>query len=293
MKPTRFRAYQLKNEGSSFSYFDGVYFTLIEARLTEHSETSLNGELKECGLKQIHILHITSWDDDHCRKSELEKILEKYKPQRIEYPGYAPSTDTGKACEAIIRKYSGQKIPCSENSLIRLGLLPAAASPTPKSNNNIIYLIPNNLKNGKSNDESVVKFFRSGDFTVLSLGDLESAKISEYLSKDYILCTEVDVMILAHHGADNGFTNDAFLKAIKPSVAICSSNYDNQFDHPRQEIRDLLYNNKIDLYTTKTGDVIIISKSPEVFEVSNFLQSNENPEPNTKKQYPTKRSKFE
>jgi len=288
MKQTRFRAYQLKNKGSSFSYFDGEHFTLIEARLTEHSEVSLDEELKECGLNRIHTLHITSWDEDHCHKSELEKILEKYQPKVIEYPGYAPSTEKGKACETIIRQsqYTDQKISCSQSYIY--GLSPAILN----SIINVLYSIPSNFKNGGCNDESTIKFFRSGDFTVLSLGDLESEGIAEILCRCPILCNEVDVMILAHHGANNGFTNDTFLKAIKPSVAICSSNYDNQFDHPRQEIRDLLYNNKIDLYTTKTGDVIIISKSPNVFEVSNFIQSNQNPEPNTKKQYQTKRSKF-
>jgi competence protein ComEC len=42
-------------------------------------------------------------------------------------------------------------------------------------------------------------------------------------------------------------------------LAICSSDYDNRYDHPRQEIRDLLYERGIRLMTTKTGDVIVKS----------------------------------
>ena len=38
---TRFRAYQLCQAGSSFSYFDGQHFTLIEAIATEASKPSL------------------------------------------------------------------------------------------------------------------------------------------------------------------------------------------------------------------------------------------------------------
>jgi competence protein ComEC len=45
-------------------------------------------------------------------------------------------------------------------------------------------------------------------------------------------------------------------------VAVCSANYANQYDHPRQEIRDLLYEYGIPIYTTKTGDVIIESIPP-------------------------------
>jgi len=74
-KCTRFRAYQLGNAGSSFSYFDGNNFTLIEARLTDLSRTYLEWELRNCGRTQIYGLHITSWDVDHCAKKELEIIL--------------------------------------------------------------------------------------------------------------------------------------------------------------------------------------------------------------------------
>jgi competence protein ComEC len=64
---TRFRAYQLGTTGSSFSYFDGYFFTLIEARLTYISVNSLIDELQICGKDSIDILHITSWDEDHCK----------------------------------------------------------------------------------------------------------------------------------------------------------------------------------------------------------------------------------
>ena len=66
-------------------------------------------------------------------------------------------------------------------------------------------------------------------------------------------------MILAHHGADNGFTNKPFLARVDPQLAICSSDYDNQYDHPREEIRELLHERKIRLMTTKTGDVVVMS----------------------------------
>ena len=44
-----------------------------------------------------------------------------------------------------------------------------------------------------------------------------------------MLQMETDVMILAHHGADNGFTNKPFLANLKPSLAICSADYCNQY----------------------------------------------------------------
>jgi competence protein ComEC len=95
-KKTRFRAYQLGNAGSSFSYFNGGFFTLIEARYNETNEESIKQELKLCDVTKINNLHITSWDRDHCSPSQLEKILAEFKPNKIEYPGYSPHSEAGK-----------------------------------------------------------------------------------------------------------------------------------------------------------------------------------------------------
>lgn len=245
---TRFRAYQVGNEGSSFSYFDGSSFTLIEARLTDTNIPSIVNELKACGKTSIDCLHITSWDTDHCMKSELEIIIDRLNPKRIEYPGYLPHTDNGKDCLKIILKHN-KPVKIDSNYVSSLD------NATEWNYNNIIY---NNSKDYESaNDNSSIKLFRSGAFTVLSLGDVEKKEIADFLLRTKIIKNEVDVLILAHHGADNGFTTKEFIQGISPKVAICSSNYGNQYDHPRQEIRDLLYENGVTLYTTKTGDVLV------------------------------------
>src|SRR6516162_2083813 len=95
---TRFRAYQLGNPGSSFSYFDGEKFTLIEARLTDLSRPRVKKEMEICDVSRIACLHITSWDTDHCAENELEEILYTLFPKKIEYPGYAPKSDTAVRC---------------------------------------------------------------------------------------------------------------------------------------------------------------------------------------------------
>ena len=95
---TRFRAYQLGSHGSSFSYFAGNTFTLLEARVTDQSRPRLLAELKACGRRTIGTLHITSWDNDHCSEGDLEWLLDHLAPRRIEYPGYQPHTACGLAC---------------------------------------------------------------------------------------------------------------------------------------------------------------------------------------------------
>lgn len=61
-----------------------------------------------------------------------------------------------------------------------------------------------------ANNNSTVKFFRRGSFNLLSLGDVECQNVSAYLRRCEHLKRETDLMILAHHGADNGFTNKPF-----------------------------------------------------------------------------------
>ena len=87
-KITRFRAYQLGVKGASFSLAVDDDYTLIEARLNDCNRANVFNEMRIAGAKSISLLHITSWDVDHCNPKELHDILCYLKPQRIQYPGY-------------------------------------------------------------------------------------------------------------------------------------------------------------------------------------------------------------
>lgn len=274
---TRFRAYQLGECGASFSLSVDKTFTLIEARLTETNAPHIVWEMNNLGIDHISTLHITSWDADHCKSTELQAILKCLKPERIEYPSYSPHTDNGKESLKLINAYQGEKVPIT---VYRVSL----NVKTPLRGEDLYY---NPLKIvDKSNDNSVVKLFRVGSFQVLSLGDCESSDISETLSADEILKEEVDLLILAHHGADNGFTTTNFLKALSPSVAICASDYGNKYGHPDAVIISRLRNAGIDYYSTKTGDIIAQTVDTKHFKVSNYIANNE--EKDSVKTYPTK-----
>jgi len=253
-KKTRFRAYQLGTPGSSFSYSVDNHFTLIEARLNETNCSNVIKEMNIAGCETINCLHITSWDKDHCNDEELKLILQHLKPKRIECPGYTPDTDCGKNSLKTIRNY------CADTpatlQIISPTYLNGLQAGEKLQYNNIVYN-PRNLSD-KHNDNSIVQLFRRGRFKVLSLGDCEDEAIARRIMQCGMANYETDVLILAHHGADNGFTTKEFIQAIKPRIAICSSDYDNEYDHPRQKIRNILYEADVMLYTTKTGDVVIV-----------------------------------
>lgn len=264
---TRFRAYQLGTCGASFSLSVDNYFTLIEARYNDTNSPHILWEMKKLGISRISTLHITSWDEDHCQVEELRRILNELRPSRIEYPTYSPHTENGKKSLNIIKRYQ-----CDDLNPITPNVI-ANQIKTRFQGQNVFYN-PIQLVN-KANDNSVVKFFRTGSFQILSLGDCEDGGIRDRLMKDDILQNEVDILILAHHGADNGFTTLEFLQTLSPKVAICASDYGNQYGHPAPAIVSRLSNAHIDYYSTKTGDIIAQSVDKYSFKVSNYISNNE------------------
>jgi competence protein ComEC len=271
---TRFRGYQLGEAGSSFSHFADGHFTLLEAMVTDLSRPQLCSELVICGKRAVDTLHITSWDLDHCKPSSLEWILNHLCPSKIEHPGYEPHTDSGRESQEMIEVYRTRKRQRGETVVVQAIDPPYIASlETAQSlGYRDIFYHPRQFHD-EANNNSCIKFLRRGSFNVLSLGDVEAPEIAAMLRRCKTLCREVDVMILAHHGADNGFTTKRLLDELKPRVAICSSDYDNRFDHPREEIRALLHEQKIRLFTTKTGDVIIesIGSHAADYQVTNLI----------------------
>lgn len=255
---TRFRAYKLDDKGASYSYVVDTNFTLIEARYNDVNKPNILKEMSIAGCRSITKLHITSWDTDHCRQNELERILAELKPKYIEMPGYDPDGQESKECKKRINNYiNGSNIAsgteftpqCISNLTIAEG----------KKYSDVIYN-PYTIST-VHNDNSTVKLFRKGRFTILSLGDCESSEIARRLIQSSIAKTEVDVLIVAHHGANNGFTTGEFLDAISPSVAVCCCNYGNQYGHVDPNIRALFNRRNIPLYTTKTGDVVVMCGS--------------------------------
>jgi competence protein ComEC len=252
----KFRAFKLDTPGSLCSvYKDGTY-TLIEARLPIGGIDILIQDIKFHNKEQLDVLHITSWDVDHCDQIELRQILDKLRPARIEIPGYVPDSDEGKACRNLLLKYDDIHQQYVHNTVeITPAYIAGLPGETRWSDRNVLF--PTDPNAEKHNDRSLIKLFRSASFTVLSLGDCESEEIGQRLMRSEIFREEVDVLILPHHGANNGFITDSFLKTIKPQVAVATSNRGNEYDHPRPEIRALLAANDIPLMTSKDGDAYV------------------------------------
>lgn len=273
--PTRFRAYQLGEAGANYSYFDGNTFTLIEARRTaDLSHASLESEMKTCGKTRIDTLHITSWDVDHCKRGDLEWILENLMPSRIEYPGYTPHHPTAIKCLEMIKRYR-DAIPTRKAICIDPPYIDSLNKNSQVGYTNLLYHPKQFAEN--SNDNSTVQLFRTGSFNVASLGDIQSPNIGSYLRSCRNFRNETDILILPHHGAASQIITKNFLDEVKPHVAIAVTNHGNQYGHPDSTICNLLSRLKIPLYTTKRGDVIVESTHTHTgnYSVSDHIRGTE------------------
>ncbi len=276
---TRFRAYHLDLEGASFSYATNDTFTLIEARMINRSEVGILQELALFNKKHIDVLHITSWDEDHCRRKQLVKILELLKPSKIECPGYEPHSPLTKICRDIIIDYK-DSMPFGEEKIIEIiPMKPPHVKSLWESqsfgrdDDVICWPFKDDTK---TNNNSTVKIFKHGAFNVASLGDMED--INEYVNiLPYLINKDIDIITLAHHGSDCDNNSMRFFKAIEPTIAVCASNANNKHNHPHPEVKNRLKELNIPLYTTATSDVIIQSfkESPDCFTVDN-LNGNSN-----------------
>lgn len=276
---TKFRAFQLDTDGSLFSYYKVNLYFLIEARLPKEGLNILVEDLKLHSKTIIDVLHITSWDADHCNYNDLIQILNKLRPNLIEVPSYEPDTDNGRLCKKTILGYDDihQKYKPNVRVMSKeyITQLPNAEA---RGISNVVY--HSTYDNNNKNDMSLIKLFRSNGFNVLSLGDCESQEIASYLLRVSFVTTEVDVLILPHHGADNGFLTGAFLDIVKPKLAVCSSNHGNEYDHPRPNIRALFSSRNIPLMTTKRGDVIVFHEKGKTQTAAiNLVANNQEHEP--------------
>jgi competence protein ComEC len=194
---TYFRAFQLNNKGSLFSFWKNNVYTLIEARLPKGGIDVLISDINQFGKNRIDALHITSWDTDHCNIDDLTQILNHFRPDKIEIPSYDPDSETAKSCKRLITKYDHihQKYIYNVTTFDKATIdnLPGAQA---WGTTNIVYHSLYNVKN--HNDMSQIRLFRSEGFNVLSLGDCESEEITDALMRDYrFIRNEVDIPSLS------------------------------------------------------------------------------------------------
>ncbi len=101
------------------------------------------------------------------------------------------------------------------------------------------------------NDNSLVFYLNLQGITYLFTGDASTLVEKNFLN------IKADILKIGHHGSKTSTSND-FIKSIKPKYAIIMNGRVKKFDFPDEEVMEILLNNNVIVYDTKTYYTIII-----------------------------------
>jgi len=136
------------------------------------------------------------------------------------------------------------------------------------------------LEPDDENSAGIVLLLNDGDFSFLDEADLtggggdppyQTIDIETSLAP---LVGNVDVLKVAHHGSQTS-TNEAFIEAVSPELAVISAGDGNDFGHPSEEVIDRLLDSGAEVYQTERGwlddeylDDVQITDGPITISVS-------------------------
>lgn len=107
----------------------------------------------------------------------------------------------------------------------------------------------------EENENSVGVLIAHGRFRYLSLGDLTGATAVGETDVETTVGNavgNVDVYHVSHHGS-GGSSSDAFIRKIRPEVAVVSEGQNNVHCHPSQATLNRLSNEGVAIYSTSAG----------------------------------------
>ncbi len=115
------------------------------------------------------------------------------------------------------------------------------------------------------NDQSIILRAVYGDCSFLFTGDMET-EAEEDLVKYYGSGLLSTVLKVGHHGGQTS-SSDAFLRVVKPRVAVFSCGEDNSYGHPHQEALDRLIACSAKIYRTDLNGTITVYTDGKNVEV--------------------------
>jgi competence protein ComEC len=203
--------------------------------------------------RRIDALILTHPHEDHV--AGLALLLERYHVGRVfepgmigPGPGYAAWQRTlaaiGSAARATLA--AGDRLAVDEIAFKVLWPIRGQVPTTPPDGGTGI------------NNVSVVLLGQIGERRVLLMGDVEEG-IDPSLLKDDL--PHVDLLKVAHHGSKTA-TTQAFVDAVRPTVAVASAGTRNPYGHPAQSTLDRLAASGARVLRTDLDGTVVVGFEP-------------------------------
>lgn len=118
----------------------------------------------------------------------------------------------------------------------------------------------------EENNNSVGIRMTYGSFSMLFPGDSEGPERRWWLEKHPDLVRGCTILKLAHHGSRNG-TDERWLEAVRPELAVASMGRNNEFGHPHAQTLSLLRRQQIPLLRTDQLGTITLQSDGRGWDV--------------------------
>ncbi len=202
--------------------------------------------LKSRGIRKLDYLVLTHGHEDHL--GEAINIINEIKVKNVIFNSASNNELENNIIDYLIDK----KIPIYFYNQNKLML------------NDYDFHFINKKNTLNENEDSLIIYTKINNVNILLTGD--AGKISEqFLINSYNL-PKMDILKVGHHGSKYS-TSEEFIKVIKPKYAIISAGLNNRFNHPHQEVIDVLKKFNVNYFeTSKHGSVRFILKNEIVIE---------------------------
>jgi len=204
--------------------------------------------------RTIDLIILTHPEADHL--SGLNEVLKKYRVQNILWTGIQRETAEYEEWQRLIEEEKTK-----EGAQIKIAKAHQEIKWSRTVLDHLEILFPFENLEGKffkdSNNTSIVSKLVFGENSFLFTGDIYKEVEKEFIDKE--LEIDSDILKVAHHGSKTS-TSEDFLKVITPEIAVISVGKNNSYNHPHQEVLEVLLKYGIKVFRTdKDGDVKIIS----------------------------------
>lgn len=200
--------------------------------------------LSDLGIENIDYLFITHFDKDHV--GGFPEVMENVTASNIIVPDYEGNNDEYEEYLKTVSEYNLQITKLTENtSLVLDDVLFEVSVPKKKS-----------YAEG-DNDFSLVMSVSHGENTFMFAGDAEKDRLPEVLSE---FGRQYDFLKVPHHGKHNKNTQ-RFINTVKPQYAVITDSDKNPAEYKTLSLLETL---KASIYSTRDGDVSVVSNGAEI-----------------------------